>query len=158
VEQIVRRLTAAGWTCAAEVSFSVFGERGSIDVFGYHPGRQMALVVEAKSTIPDVGGMLMTLDRKARLAPGIARERGLACGSASRLLAIAESGTTRRRVAAHQAIFDAALPKRGREVTRWLRNPLGVASSLWFLPDDLHGVTASRCRVRREEPHARATP
>jgi transcriptional regulator with XRE-family HTH domain len=156
VEQIVRRLTATGWACATEVSFSVFGERGSIDVFGYHAERQIALVVEAKSVIADVGGTLMTLDRKLRLAPRIARERGWMCRSTARLLAIADSGTARRRITQHRATFDAAFPMRGHEVTRWLQNPSGAASSLWFLPDDRQEVTTPRSRTRGRAAHARA--
>lgn len=148
VEQIVRHLGQAGWACATEASFSVFGERGSIDVLAYHAGRGVILVVEAKSTVPDVGGMLMTLDRKTRLAPGIARDRGWTAQAVARLLVITESGTARRRIAAHRATFEAAFPLRGRTVTRWLREPAGNVSGLWFLPGDSQAVTSARSRVR----------
>src|SRR3954453_7430642 len=101
VEQVGRRLPTVGWMCATEVSFNVFGERGSIDVLAWHEGGTV-LVVEAKTSIPDVGGMLMTLDRKARLAPGIAADRGWNARAVARLLVVRESGTARRRVAAHR--------------------------------------------------------
>ena len=37
VEGFVRRVTACGWTADVEVSFSLWGERGSIDILGWHP-------------------------------------------------------------------------------------------------------------------------
>jgi hypothetical protein len=148
VEQIVRHLGLAGWACATEASFSLFGERGSIDVLAYHAGRGVVLVVEAKSTVPDVGGMLMTLDRKTRLAPAIARDRGWPAQHVARLLVIAESGTARRRIAAHRATFEAAFPLRGRTMTRWLSEPNGSVSGLWFLPGESQAITSARSRVR----------
>lgn len=148
VEQIVRYLGVTGWVCVTEASFSVFGERGSIDVLAYHAGRGVILVVEAKSTVPDVGGMLMTLDRKTRLAPAIARDRGWAAHTVARLLAIAESGTARRRIATHRATFEAAFPLRGRAMTRWLSEPNGSVSGLWLLAGESQAVTNSRSRVR----------
>ena len=38
VDEVVRRLSALGWDVAVEVSFSRYGERGSIDVLGVAPG------------------------------------------------------------------------------------------------------------------------
>jgi transcriptional regulator with XRE-family HTH domain len=157
VEQIVSRLSAAGWTCAAEVSFSVYGERGSIDVMAFRPDGDAILVVEAKTWLPDVGGMLMTLDRKQRLAAGIARERGWPVGKVSKLLVVRDSGTSRRRVALHAATFDAALPDRGQAVRRWLRAPTVTTAGLLFLPDDTHLVTSRRGRIRpRGRQHGNA--
>jgi hypothetical protein len=76
VDALVARLRAAGWDVATEVSFNHYGERGSIDILAYHPATRTLLVVEVKSVVPDVGRMLATLDRKVRLAPDIALERG----------------------------------------------------------------------------------
>jgi hypothetical protein len=58
------------------VSFSRYGERGSIDVLAWHPRRRALAVFEVKSVTPDMQAMFVGLDRKGRLAPGIARERG----------------------------------------------------------------------------------
>lgn len=149
VENIVQRLTSSGWACATEASFNVFGERGSIDVLGYHAEQRIVLVVEAKTRIPDVGGMLMTLDRKTRLAPRVARERALSPHAVARLLVVADSGTARRRVASHAKTFEAAFPIRGAAVTRWLRQPKAAMSGLWFLPDDNQAVRSGGQRVRR---------
>jgi hypothetical protein len=136
VESVVRWLRADGWVVATEVSFNVYGERGSIDVLAWHPGTGALLVVEVKSVVPDVGGMLMTLDRKVRLAAGIARTQlGWEAMSVSRLLVLPEHRTARRRVALHAATFETTFPARTVAVRRWVRAPSGVLAGLLFLPD-----------------------
>ncbi|HEU4571923.1 MAG TPA: helix-turn-helix transcriptional regulator, partial [Candidatus Limnocylindrales bacterium] len=67
VDAIVRLLQADGWLVAPEVSFAVFGERGSIDVLAFHPGTRILLVIEVKTAFGDVQATLGTLDRKERL-------------------------------------------------------------------------------------------
>ena len=150
VEAIVARLKNWGWECAVEVSFNVWGERGSIDLLAFEPLSQSLLVVEVKSVVPDVQATLMTLDRKARLAPELARERGWNPVRVGRLLVIGESRTSRRRVQAHRAIFDAALPARGIAVRDWLRAPGGrpPLAGLIFLSSGR--PTTARHRVRAD--------
>jgi transcriptional regulator with XRE-family HTH domain len=160
VDHLVATLTSLGWETAVEVSFNVRGERGSIDVFARHRGTNLGLVVEAKSVIPDVQGTLMTLDRKARLAPAIARELGRPVSGMARVLVVSESRTSRRRVDAHRALFDAALPARTVEVRRWLAHPNAEAPlrGLWFLSSGR--PTTARHRVSRlsqQSPHAART-
>ena len=79
-ESVTRAIAAAfpEWEIAPEVSFSIYGERGVIDLLLWHPGRRALLVIELKTDIVDVGEMLGTLDMKRRLAWQIAEERGLA--------------------------------------------------------------------------------
>ncbi len=138
VDQLVALLRGLGWDVASEVSFSVYGERGSIDILAHQPGERVLLVVEVKTVIPDLGGMLMTLDRKARLAPDIARERGWHTPEASRFLVVAEGSTARRRVREHEATFATALPARNVAVTRWLRAPVGRLAGLLFVSSVRH--------------------
>jgi transcriptional regulator with XRE-family HTH domain len=149
VEDVVRILTSLGWETAVEVSFNIRGERGSIDVFARHRGTQLGLVVEVKSVIPDVRATLMTLDRKARLGPAIARELGRPVSQMARVLVVSESRTSRRRVDAHRAVFDAALPARTVEVRHWLAHPDGAAPlrGLWFLSSGR--PTTARHRISR---------
>jgi transcriptional regulator with XRE-family HTH domain len=128
-----RRLVAGNWIVAPEVSFSVFGERGSIDLLAFHPATALLLVVEVKSVLPDLQGMLVTLDRKARLGPRIARERGWEPAGVARVLVLANDRTNRRRVDAHDAVLRAAFPARGVAVNRWLREPGGPISGLLFV-------------------------
>jgi len=129
VDLMVSRLRSLGWETVVEASFSIAGERGSIDVLGWHAATGSLVVVEVKSLIPDVQAMISTLDRKARLAPVVARERGWACGAVARFLFVAEGRTARRRVSRHAAIFDAAFPVRGREALAWLQQPKGPPPS-----------------------------
>lgn len=135
VDATVNFLTAAGWECAVEVSFNIWGERGSIDVLAFHPHTATVLVVEVKSVVPDVQAMLVALDRKARLAQQIANQRGWHAAHVGRLLVIAESRTSRRRIEAHSALFAAALPARGNDARAWIRRPDGRSelAGLMFL-------------------------
>src|SRR5437588_727528 len=48
VEWLTRLLVYAGWVVAPEVSFSIFGERGSIDLLAFHEAAGVLLVVEVK--------------------------------------------------------------------------------------------------------------
>lgn len=154
VEAVVRELQHNGWLCATEVTFNVFGERGSIDVLAFHPEARIVLVIEVKSTVPDVGGMLLTLDRKTRLALRIAAERGWSGRSVARLLVVAEGPTARRRVAAHRATFDQAFPARNVAIRRWLAQPVGPLSGLWFFSNARGPAPRGRPPTDREGPRA----
>ena len=153
VDRIVAELRAAGWEVAVEVTFNVYGDRGSVDVFGWHPKTASVLIVEVKSVVPDAQGTLLPLDRKARLAPGIARERNLTAKSVSRLLVVGDRTVNRRRIGRLSAMFDAALPTRGHAARRWLRAPAGTLSGLLYLSDSPIGgirrTGTGRLRVNR---------
>jgi transcriptional regulator with XRE-family HTH domain len=127
VEIVLRWLAGAGWDAAPEVSFSIRGERGSIDVLAFHPATATVLIVEVKSVVPDLQATLVTIDRKTRLASEIARGRGWRPAGVGRLLVLREDRTARRRVAAHEATFAGAFPARGRAVRAWVRRPASGA-------------------------------
>jgi transcriptional regulator with XRE-family HTH domain len=149
VEALTRRLVDAGWIVAPEVSFSIFGERGSIDLLAFHEASGVLLVVEIKSILPDLQAMLVAIDRKARLAPRIALERGWQPLAIARLLVLPHDRTTRRRVESHAAVLESAFPTRGAAVKSWLRDPRGAISGLLFV-SDVHPVNTrhriARCR------------
>jgi transcriptional regulator with XRE-family HTH domain len=138
VDLIVTRLASAGWLVSTEVSFSVQGERGSIDVLAFHPDASSLLVVEVKSVVPDLQAMLMSLDRKGRLAPVLARERGWSASTVNRLLVLPDDRTARRRVDAHDATFRTALPARTVAIRAWMRSPSGTMNGVLFLADAPH--------------------
>lgn len=117
------QLERAGWEVVPEATFSVYGERGSIDLLAWHAPARVVLVVELKTVIVDAGDLRATLDRKARLAPILARERGWQPGVVVPALIALEGTTVRRRLAEHAALF-ARLNVRGRDATRWLRAPV----------------------------------
>ncbi len=141
VDGVVAMLVASGWVVDMEVSFNHFGERGSIDILAYHPDPGALLVVEVKTVVPDVGGMLMTLDRKVRVAPELARSKGWTVRTVSRLLVLPESSTPRRRVADHAMTFATAFPARNEVVRPWLRRPTEPIRGLFFLSDAAVGST-----------------
>ena len=134
VDRLVARLRHEGWEVATEVSFNNFGERGVVDVLAFEPMSGALLVIEVKTVVPDIGGMLATLDRKGRLARDLAMARGWHARTVSRLLVLGDSTTTRRRVGKHEATFRNAFPARNVEVNRWLRAPSGALAGLLFLP------------------------
>jgi len=153
VEWVVRRLGALGWDVAVEVSFSSYGERGSIDVLAFHPGGRALLVIEVKSVTPDMQAVLGGLDRKARLGPGIARERGWEPVAVARVLVLGDTRTNRRRLEAHAATVRAVLPAGTREITSWVADPVAPAPrGVWFVSDvrgrDGNWVRRHRVRVR----------
>lgn len=153
VEAVVARLNGLGWESVVEASFAVAGERGSIDVFTLHPPTATVLVVEVKSVVPDSQAMIHALDRKTRLARGLARDRGWPCRTVGRMLVIGESTTARRRIASLEDTYRTAFPARGLEVSAWLRSPFGSMSGLLFLPfatrSGARDRVAGRQRVRK---------
>lgn len=150
VDVVVRLLSSAGWRVEVEVSFATGGERGSIDVLGSHPATGSLLVGEVKSVVPDAQATIFALDRKSRIAPGLARERGLEAGRVSRILFVGDDKTARRRIARHAALWATAFPVRGREVTAWLRNPVAAPiAGLLFVPWPASAVSWDGIRVRR---------
>jgi transcriptional regulator with XRE-family HTH domain len=155
VDQLVDRLRRDGWEVATEVSFNAFGERGAFDVLAFEPTSGTLLVIEVKTVVPDVGGMLATLDRKVRLSREIAEARGWRVRTVGRLLVLAEGTTTRRRVEEHAATFGNAFPSRNVEVNRWLRAPSGPVSGLLFLPI---ARKAGMGQTTRHRPHPGAPP
>ncbi len=135
VDGMIRRLEAAGWMAIPELTFRSGPERGSIDIFARHPTGRQLLVIEVKSVVPDIQAMLSSLDRKARLAPSIARDQGWPIGPVARLLVLPEDRTARRRLDVFAATFSRALPARNVEVRHWIRDPSGPISGVLFLSD-----------------------
>lgn len=155
-EVYLRRLVAtSGWTCRPEVSFAVYGERGSIDLLAWHERTRTLLVIELKTEIVDVGEILATLDRKARLARGIASDLGWHAERVSVALVVAEGRTNRRRIAAHAAVFRAALPDDGRKLRHWLLDPVGHVRAMAFV-SDRHGESIRTAMSTQRRVRARA--
>jgi transcriptional regulator with XRE-family HTH domain len=155
----VDHLVLRGWATEVEVSYSVYGERGSIDILAWHQGAQALLVIEVKSELVSIEATLRKLDEKTRLAGAIARERfGWHPESVSRMLILPSNSTERRRVARHDAALCAALPLRYDDLRAWLRRPVGPMSGILFVADSTAGdprngrVTSGRVRARAKAP------
>ena len=151
VEVAIGWLRGAGWEVGTEVSFNIRGERGSIDIIAFHAATRTLLVIEVKSAVPDLQAMIWNLDRKVRLGPEIARQRGWQLRTVARLLVLSDDRTARRRVAEHAETFAAAFQARTVAVRRWVRDPAGPISGLLFLGAD-NDRPAPRHRVARRGP------
>jgi transcriptional regulator with XRE-family HTH domain len=132
-----------GWVFEPEVSFSIYGERGIIDILAWNPGRRMLLVIELKTEVVEVSGLLGTMDQRRRLAREIGARFGWKPLAVSTWVVVADSRTNRRAVSAHANVLRAKMPVDGRRIGKWLRDPASRVDALSFLPYR-HGVTVGR--------------
>jgi transcriptional regulator with XRE-family HTH domain len=140
-----------GWVVEPEVSFSVYGERGVIDVLAWHPVRRMLLVIELKTEIVEIGVLLGKMDQRRRLAADLARRAfGWDALAVSTWVLVAEGGTNRRTLARHREVLRAKFPIDGRTMRRWLGDPTTRVDALGFLPYRHHATLRRDMRpVRR---------
>lgn len=122
------------WEIHSEVTYSEWGERGTIDILAWHPRRRILLVIELKTDIVDIQDLIGRLDQKVRLGPAIARKRGWDPVAVGVWVVIAPGRTNHRRLAAHAAVLRRAFPADGRRIRSWLRRPDGRIAALSFLP------------------------
>jgi transcriptional regulator with XRE-family HTH domain len=138
-----------GWSPIVEVTFSHYGERGSIDVLALRPDRLAALIQECKTELASTEELNRGVDRKVRLAADLVQERfGWRPKIVGRLVVFADTSSNRRRVAAAN-VLAAAYPTRGRDVTEWLREPVGSLRGLVFVSVS-PGRTGSRSPLARK--------
>ena len=159
-ELVAAELGAAGWVMAAEATFSIYGERGAIDILAHHPSSAGLLVVELKTQLVDVQSLIGSVDRYRRLAPQLARDRGWPVASVSAWVVLRETPANHRRLAAHATVLRSAFPHDGRRMRGWLREPVGGVAALSFLSDShrTHAM-ASSSGVQRVRPrHPRTMP
>jgi len=136
------------WELAPEVSFSILGERGVIDIVAWHPGRRALLIIELKTDIADVNELVGTFDRKRRLAWRVAKERGWVPTTVSGWVIVAPGRTNRARIASHGAMLRGAFPFDGRSIRSWLLDPVGSISALSTWSQNRGGPRAPARRVR----------
>jgi transcriptional regulator with XRE-family HTH domain len=112
----------AGWEVWPEASYSIFGERGRIDLLAFHTPTRVLEVSECKTGIWDVQDTIGRLDVKVRLAPTVAKERGWDVRRVVGALVIAEGRTARRRIAEHELLFG-RYDLRGWQAQAFVRDP-----------------------------------
>jgi hypothetical protein len=152
------RLERWGWEVLAEASFNRFGERGRVDLLAFHRVLRILIVVEIKSELVDVQGVLGPLDVKTRIAGSIAVERGWARPiRVIPVLIIRESATTRRRIAALAPLFG-RFNLRGRGAISWLRDPSESPSGLLILSDLSPAGSTSAKRVGTQRMRVHRSP
>jgi hypothetical protein len=154
VHEVVRRIEQLGWSAEIEVTYSEYGERGSIDVLGRRPDVHAIVVIEVKTDLASSEAVGRKLDEKAKLGPLIvARRDGWAPASVGRILVMPGTMRLRRLVERHPVIAR-MLPTGSLAVRRWLRQPVGAMAGVWFLPDiaprtTRHGPQVASRRIRR---------
>lgn len=155
---VSRRMGSSGWELKPEVTYSVYGERGSIDLLAWHAATRTLLVIEIKTDLVSVEETLRRHDAKVRLAAGIAQDLfGWEARTIARLLVLPDDTTTRRRVARHDSILRRAYPTRGPELKRWLEAPTATdapLAGLLFTPAT-DGSRGPRRRAGRKRVHRR---
>jgi transcriptional regulator with XRE-family HTH domain len=153
------------WVLEPEVSFSIYGERGVIDIVAWHPGFRALIVIELKTDIVDVNQLMGQMNQRRRLAREIARDRGWDPISISTWVIVANGRTNRARLAAHRTVLRNAFPLDGRSMQGRLRRPdrAIAALSIWERGEGgspttelsaRHRVTR-RVGVRRPGDHAK---
>ena len=149
-----RRLAGWGWETWPEVSYSRYGERGRIDLVGWHAATSTLLIIECKTALGDAQAALGTLDAKARLARFVAHQLELPAPSmVVPALIFQESMTTRRHLADLEPLFR-RYAVRGRSAITWLRGPAAPHPSGMLIfssvnHDSLRGRSGRRVRVPR---------
>jgi transcriptional regulator with XRE-family HTH domain len=148
-------LSAGGWEVRIELSYSVFGERGSIDILAWHAPTRLLLVVEVKTEFVALEATLRKHDEKVRLAARIARERlGWNARGTARLLVLPSTSTARRRVDRHAAVMDVSYSLRGTSLRRWMAAPSGARAGLLFI-DVEQARTTGGPSIRRKRVRCR---
>lgn len=137
VGEISRRLAHVGWDVAIEVTYSDFGDRGSVDVLAARRDLLAIVVVEVKSELVAIESTLRKLDEKVRIArESIGRERfGFRPRLVGRLLVLPSTNVARRRVARSSDVLDVGLPDRAGRVRSWLGAPDGGLAGIQFVSD-----------------------
>jgi len=159
VAAIADVLAKAGWQVQPELSFSVFGERGSMDIVAWHAPSRTLVVVEVKTELASIEETIRTLDVKVRLAPQVVAERfGWEPALRAHLLVLPERSTQRRQVGRHAAVLDRVFPLRGQPMRAWIAAPDRSVGGLLFLSPTGDGRTkssvVSRKRVRLSRAEA----
>jgi transcriptional regulator with XRE-family HTH domain len=159
-----RKARAGGWIDRQEVTYNVYGERGSIDDLAYHPDTRTLLVSELKTGIFDAQETLARLDQKERLARQIAARFGWQVDRVVPCLVVAETRTNRRRLDAASALF-ARFGCRSRSASAWLHAPSSAVGGLLVfenLSDGHHTHTGrpgrQRVRPSRRDSSVRTRP
>jgi transcriptional regulator with XRE-family HTH domain len=137
MHEAIARLLArrGGWEWRPEVSFSIYGERGVIDILAWHAETRSLLIIELKTELVDPQDLAATMGRRARLGAEIAHRFGWRPLSVNTWVVISDTSTNRRRHARYRAMLGPVFRQDGRTMRRWLRQPAGTIAALSFWSD-----------------------
>jgi transcriptional regulator with XRE-family HTH domain len=105
VEVLAAWLRALGFEVVTEASFSVYGERGRVDLVAFDAATGTIYLIEVKSELSDLGNLLGVVDVRERLASHLGRDRGWVVAKPISIIAVADTQHNRDIVAAHPATF-----------------------------------------------------
>lgn len=144
-----------GWVAEAEVTYSIFGERGAIDILAWHAASRTLLIIELKTLLVDPAEIKRKNDERRRHGPEIAAERGWRPKGVAVWVIFTDTRTNRARVARHADILLSPDTIDGRAMRAWLRKPSGAVDALsyWTEPE---AVFRRRVRLTKAEREARA--
>lgn len=153
VSSCIDRLRLDGWEVAIEASYSIYGERGSIDVLAARPAEMVALVVEVKSELASMEELARKTDEKVRLTRLVlCRERfGFEPTVVGRLLVMPDGNRTRRKLAAHASLLGVLFPARGVSVRAWLRQPAGAMGGIVLVRQGQSIASTNRGGTARDQ-------
>lgn len=144
-----------GWVAVPEATYSIFGERGAVDILAWHEATRSLLVIELKTVLVDKGEIARKMDERRRLAPEIAAARGWKPTTVSTWLILSDTRTNRREVARNAALLRHSEALDGHAMRAWLRQPIGAVSGISFWPAS-DAVIRRRVRPTKAEKAAEA--
>ena len=162
-ESMVRHLASlSGWTWHPEVSFSIYGERGVIDILAWHAETRSLLIIELKTELADPQDLATVMGRRVRLGARIAEQFGWEPATISAWVVFAETRTNHRRVLRHAGLLRTAFPADGHMMRTWLQRPSGHISALSYWTDVAPGAVGRASgqakRVRRTQRDTSSAP
>lgn len=105
VEVVAAWLRRIDYEVVAEASFSIYGERGRVDLLAYGVSSATLCIVEVKTELNDLQDLLGALDVRERLAPRLAADRGWSPSRRVSVLAVAATARNRDVVRRHRSLF-----------------------------------------------------
>jgi transcriptional regulator with XRE-family HTH domain len=126
-----RRLARLGWATATEVQIGDQHPRGWIDLLAFRPEDRALVVDEAKTEIPDMGGLQRSLSFYAREAREVAAGLGWSARSLTVLVVGLDSEAMARRLADNRALVEQAFPGSVPAMAAWLADPGAPAPRGW---------------------------
>ena len=143
VARSIHVLKRCGLEPVPEVTYSIYGERGSIDLLAVDRANSRCVVVEVKSMLASIEETLRCHDTKVRLAPDIVQDRfGWRPGRVQRLLVLPNTSTARRAVAMHRIVLERPYPVVGRAVKVWLRGEASADPGIAARAGGANGASA----------------
>ncbi len=162
------RLPPPGWEVVIEASYSIYGERGSIDILAGHATSRSVLLVEVKSELMSIEELGRKLDEK----PGLPGGSCVANGSAGRQPAPGGCSRcpilTRPDEPSHEVprCWTGCFPRGGRRCAGGSADPTGTSTGSSLSPIPIRLVLApggaagsgSVGRIQRSQRSDESTP